>query len=178
MADILTGAAAILYAALAVVVALFQIALAAGAPWGHLAMGGRWSGRLPPALRGLALVQAGLMVLMARVVLGQAEVLPMLGPGWLIWPVAAVSALAALANLATPSRAERRLWAPAALGAGGAGDAGLRAGCRIRVIGSRVFSSVFGDPAVAAMPRAAMQKNPRDRRYRMSQAGPQSLANM
>ena len=115
MADILTGAVAILYAALAVVVALFQIALAVGAPWGRLAMGGRWTGRLPPALRGPALVQAALMLLMARVVLGQAEVLPMLGPGWLIWPVVAVSALAALANLATPSRAERRLWAPVAL---------------------------------------------------------------
>jgi hypothetical protein len=100
---------------LAVVVALFQIALAAGAPWGHLAMGGRWAGQLPTALRGLALMQAGLMALMARIVLGQAGMLPMLGPGWLIWPIVAVSALAVLANLATPSRAERRLWSPVAL---------------------------------------------------------------
>ena len=43
--------AAILYAVLSAGVVAFQIALAAGAPWGAYAMGGAVPGQLPPALR-------------------------------------------------------------------------------------------------------------------------------
>lgn len=107
--------AVLVFAGLAGLVALFQIALALGAPWGHLAMGGRWPRRLPPGPRIAALVQAGLMAAMARIVAGAGGVLAPFGPDWLIWVVVAVTGLSALANNVTPSRGERRLWGPVAL---------------------------------------------------------------
>lgn len=45
---------AFVFCTLVAVVVLFQLALAAGAPWGHLAMGGKFPGRLPPPLAMLA----------------------------------------------------------------------------------------------------------------------------
>ena len=41
-------AAALLYAAISVGVVAFQIALAAGAPWGAYAVGGAFPGQFPP----------------------------------------------------------------------------------------------------------------------------------
>lgn len=104
--------AAILFAVLALCVALFQFALALGAPWGRLAMGGRWPGKLPVAGRVGAVVQGGLMVAFARIVAGQAGLLAPIGPVWLIWIVVAVTGLATLLNNITPSLPERRLWGP------------------------------------------------------------------
>ncbi len=107
--------AAIVFAGLIVFVVLFQLALAAGMPWGKLAMGGRFPGRLPPAMRVAAVVQAVLLGVLALVVLARAGVaLPAWSPAStkLIWVVVAVSVLSALMNLATPSKWERILWAP------------------------------------------------------------------
>ncbi|MZR13998.1 hypothetical protein GQE99_13330 [Maritimibacter sp. DP07] len=97
---------------LALVVELFQMALALGAPLGHLAMGGRWTGRLPVALRAGAVIQGGVMVAMARVAAGASGLLVPVGPGWLIWVAVAVMGLSTLMNNITPSRPERRLWGP------------------------------------------------------------------
>jgi hypothetical protein len=110
--------AALLYAAATVVVVAFQLALAAGAPWGDRAMGGRYPGRLPPAARAAALVQAVVLALFALVVLdaagaialGWAAALP-----WLPWLPVAVSLLSAAMNAATRSAAERRTWLPVAM---------------------------------------------------------------
>jgi len=109
------GAAAGLYALLALVVALFQLALVAGAPWGHLAMGGTHPGRLPPRLRLAALAQAGINLLFAAVVLGRAGLIAPAPPGWLFWIALAMGGLSAVLNLITPSIPERRLWGPVAL---------------------------------------------------------------
>lgn len=110
--------AAWMVAGLLSVIALFQIALAAGAPWGELAMGGRYPGRFPAPMRIAALVQTGVYAAMAAVLLIRAGV---------IWPeraadmqiaayvVTGVMALALVLNLITPSRWERRIWAPVAL---------------------------------------------------------------
>ena len=110
--------AAWMVAGLLGVVALFQIALAAGAPWGELAMGGRYPGRFPAPMRIAALAQTGVYAAMAVVLLIRAGV---------IWPeraadmqvaayvVTGVMALALVLNLITPSRWERRIWAPVAL---------------------------------------------------------------
>jgi hypothetical protein len=100
---------------LALVVVAFQLALALGAPWGHLAMGGRFLGRFPLPMRLAALLQAGLIGLFALVVLGGAGLVTPAPPPWLVWAVVAVSALSAAMNLATPSIPERRLWGPVAL---------------------------------------------------------------
>lgn len=105
--------------ALAIVISvLFQIALALGAPWGHLAMGGRFPGKFPPAMRVAALVQAGVLALLAVIVLIKARLIL---AGFYtvseiaIWIVVAVSLLSLIMNLVTPSRGERILWAPVAL---------------------------------------------------------------
>lgn len=107
--------AAILYAALTLGVVAFQVALAAGAPWGHLTMGGRYDGELPAPMRVAAVVQAGFLALLAVVVLGTASIGWRAVPTWAIWVVVGVTAVSCVLNAITPSRAERRLWLPVTL---------------------------------------------------------------
>jgi hypothetical protein len=111
-------AAALLYAVLSAGVVAFQIALAAGAPWGAYAMGGAVPGQFPPALRIAALVQAVLIVGMAAIVLSRAGLI-LAGwsrvSRWLVWVVVAVTAMSLVLNLITPSAGEQALWAPVLL---------------------------------------------------------------
>ena len=110
--------AALLYAILSLGVVVFQISLAAGAPWGAFAMGGAFPGQFPPALRVAALVQAVLLLALAMVVLARAGIIL---PGWakasrlLIWFVVAFAVLSFVLNVITPSAGERAIWAPVAL---------------------------------------------------------------
>nr|WP_272490853.1 hypothetical protein [Mesobacterium pallidum] len=92
-----------------------QLALAAGAPLGRYTLGGRFPGRLPPAFRALALVQAALLAAMALAVLARAGIGPVVLPGWTFRATLGLTALTTLANLATPSVPERRLWGPVTL---------------------------------------------------------------
>jgi hypothetical protein len=109
--------AALLYAFISLAVVAFQIALAAGAPWGEFAMGGAFPGQFPPALRVAALIQAALLLGMAAVVLARADIIL---PQWsrvsrlLIWFVVVFAALSLILNLITPSAGERSIWAPTA----------------------------------------------------------------
>ncbi len=103
------------YAILTGVAGVFQLCLAAGAPWGHLAMGGKFPGKYSPGLRVLAVVQGAILWLMGGIVLTRAGVI---FPEWsplsqsLIWAVLAFTAFSTVANLATPSKPERMLWGP------------------------------------------------------------------
>ncbi len=109
---------ATLYAAFTAIVVVFQLALAAGVPWGQVAMGGRYPGRFPTQLRIGALVQAALLSFLALIVLSRAGVgFPVLDPvsGWMVWIAVAISLLSLILNLITRSKWERRLWAPVAL---------------------------------------------------------------
>ena len=54
----LTTISALAFVVVAIAAIGFQLALAAGAPWGAYAMGGRFPGRFPPPLRVAAVVQA------------------------------------------------------------------------------------------------------------------------
>jgi hypothetical protein len=111
-------AAALLYAVVSVGVVVFQVALAAGAPWGAYAMGGAFPGRFPVPLRIAALVQAALIAGMAVVVLSRAGLVLARWSGgtpWLVWCVVAFAAVSLLLNLITPSAGERAIWAPVAL---------------------------------------------------------------
>ncbi len=111
----MSHAAGLLYASVSAGVVAFQIALAAGMPWGAYAMGGAFPGQFPPALRIAALVQAALLVGLAAVVLVRAGlILPAWSrvSRWLIWMVVAVAAVGLVLNLITPSAGERALWAP------------------------------------------------------------------
>ena len=93
----------------------FQIALAAGAPWGTIAMGGRYPGKFPLPMRIAAFVQAGLMLLIGCVVLVRAQ---LIFPGLYgasetaIWFVIGLFVISLVMNLVTPSKWERIVWAP------------------------------------------------------------------
>ncbi|EAR08655.1 hypothetical protein [Reinekea blandensis] len=109
---------AILFTVSAMIVAAFQLALVAGAPWGTAAMGGRYPGVLPPKARALSLIQALIMLLFILIVLTRAELI--LHDFYhlsvtLIWFVTGLLALSLLGNLATPSKIERNIWSPVAL---------------------------------------------------------------
>ena len=110
--------AALLYTVMAAGVVAFQIALAAGVPWGAYAMGGAVPGQFPPALRIAALVQAALIVGMAAIVMSRAGLI-LAGwsrvTRWLVWVVVAVAAVSLVLNLITPSTGERALWVPVLL---------------------------------------------------------------
>jgi hypothetical protein len=99
-------------------VVAFQIALAAGAPWGAYAMGGASPRQFPPALRIAAFVQATLIVGMAAIVLSRAGLI-LAGwsrvSRWLVWVVVVVTAVSLVLNLITPSAGEQALWAPVLL---------------------------------------------------------------
>jgi hypothetical protein len=107
--------AAVVYAIVVLGVVAFQIALAAGAPWGAYAMGGASPGQFPPALRVAVIIQAVLLAGMAAVILARAGLIL---PGWsrmslwLVWIVVALTAFSLILNLITPSAGERAIWAP------------------------------------------------------------------
>ena len=109
--------AALLYAIISLGIVAFQIALAAGAPWGAFAMGGSFPGQFPPALRIAALVQAVVLVGLALIVLARANlILPSWSrvSRWMVWLAVGFSALSLVLNLITPSAGERAIWAPTA----------------------------------------------------------------
>jgi len=104
------------FAALSLVVGLFHCAAIAGAPVGHLTMGGRWPGALPPAVRLLSALSMGTMLLMAWAVLARAGVVDRSMPRWSMRAVLGYLAVAVLMHIATPSPGERQLWLPVILG--------------------------------------------------------------
>jgi cell division protein FtsW (lipid II flippase) len=110
--------AAILFSVLAAATACFHLALALGAPWGTLTWGGRFPGRLPAAMRAVAVVSAGLLLAFGVVVSSRAGVAL---AEWqvlsrkLVWIVVTYCALGVVANTITPSRWERVLWLPVVL---------------------------------------------------------------
>ena len=114
----ISRAAAIVHAVVTLGVVVFQLALAAGAPWGAYAMGGAFPGQFPPELRIAAIVQAVLLLGLTGVVLARAGLaLPgwLRAARWLIWVVVAFSVISLVLNLITPSAGERAIWAPVAL---------------------------------------------------------------
>jgi hypothetical protein len=112
-----TTTAALVFAIVAGGVIVFQFALALGAPWGRYAMGGVFPGRFPPRMRFAAIVQAGLIALLAVTVLSAAGVvLPDVAATfpWLIWVAVLVSGVAVVLNAISRSAGERRIWVPVA----------------------------------------------------------------
>ncbi len=110
--------AAVVHALATTLVVGFQIGLAAGAPWGEYAMGGRFPGRFPPAMRVGAVVQAVVLALLAIVVLDRAGVVALGWTSalpWLAWVPVVVSAISAAMNAITPSKVERQIWLPIGL---------------------------------------------------------------
>ena len=98
-------------------IAAFQVALAAGAPFGRAAWGGSHE-RLPRKLRVASAVAAGVWVLAALVVLADAgfdvSPIPASVADWATWVLAALL-LGAVMNFLSRSRLERIIWGPIAL---------------------------------------------------------------
>lgn len=107
---------ALTYMALAIAPAFVQCALACGAPWGALTLGGAWRGRLPVALRGVAVLQAALLGGMSLAVLSRGGAIALDLPAWCYWAAMGLTALTFVGNSLTPSKPERRLWAPVTAG--------------------------------------------------------------
>jgi hypothetical protein len=103
---------------LAALVAAFQLALALGAPWGEYAMGGRFRGTYPPAMRVAAVAQMVQIGLLCAIVLMRAGFILKSWRqrwGWLAWTVVFFLAAGVVLNLITPSLMERLIWAPVAI---------------------------------------------------------------
>ena len=110
--------AAIVFSVTTAGVVCFQLALAAGAPWGAYAMGGAFPGRFPPRMRVAAAVQGFILAALAVIVLaspGVIEITLVTSLPWLVWAVVALCAVAVVLNAASHSAGERRLWVPVAL---------------------------------------------------------------
>ena len=114
---ITTRTAAILAAAGFLVIAVFQAALALGAPLGHAAWGGRQA-RLSTRLRIGSTVAVLFWILAALIVLGRAGFdvpFPDVVERWGTWVLVALLPIGGLMNIASSSRWERFLWGPLAL---------------------------------------------------------------
>lgn len=113
-----TDILAYIFSALTAAVVFFQLALALGAPWGEMAMGGKFPGRYPPKMRAAAVVQMIPLTLIALVVLTRAGIVFdeyfELSKS-VIWFVVVYMAVGTVLNIITPSKKERMLWAPIAV---------------------------------------------------------------
>jgi hypothetical protein len=111
--------AAVLAAVLLGAIAVFQAALALGAPWGAAAWGGANPGVLPARLRIASGVAAAVVYpLLIAVVLASAG---LVAGGWLpiepavaMWALAVLLGIGAIMNLVSRSPIER-VWGPVAL---------------------------------------------------------------
>ena len=112
--------AATIAVGLLVVVAVFQLALALGAPLGKAAWGGAHEGVLPTRLRvvsafvGLVVYPMIIAVILSASDLIGADLVPGSG-GVTMWVLASLFLIGAIANGVSRSRAER-FWAPVSLG--------------------------------------------------------------
>lgn len=108
-------------------VAAFQVALAAGAPWGDMSYGGSATtvdGVLPGSYRAMSAVAAVVLLLAAWIVLARAAMVPRgpFGPGFLrgaVWVITGYLALNTVMNLLSSHPGERfGLGAVTLVGAG------------------------------------------------------------
>lgn len=100
--------AARIFVVLTIVAIFFEMALAAGMPWG-----GKYSGTLPTDMRVASVIQAFLLLVLTLIILVRAG---LVFSAWqsiskkLAWAVVAYCALGVIANAITPSFWERGVW--------------------------------------------------------------------
>jgi hypothetical protein len=112
----LTSVAALVAGALFVAMAVFQAALALGAPFGEHVLGGRFAGTLPVRIRIFSGIAAVILLGAAVVIVARAGLirLPAGAAGILApasWVIAGFLALNTLGNLRSRSRLERTVFA-------------------------------------------------------------------
>lgn len=109
---------AIAFVALLAVLALFQVALACGAPWGSFAWGGQYPGTLPMKYRVASAASLVVYVIIAIIALDRAgiiDVLPKAIATIGMWVVFGYLALGVLMNAISRSTRERWVMTPLAL---------------------------------------------------------------
>jgi hypothetical protein len=108
------GAAALLYG----IIALFQLALALGAPWGEASWGGQHAGVLPARLRMGSALSALVWLSLGLVVLQVGGLIdPFLGERAariVLWSATVLIGLSTAANAASRSTLEKIIWTPVA----------------------------------------------------------------
>lgn len=102
------------------VLVVFQLALAAGAPWGRAVYGGGSPGVLPGRLRVASAIAALVWSLIALCVARRSGIpiwapLPDAALPVLVWVVVALAVVAVVLNAITRSRIERAIWLPVSL---------------------------------------------------------------
>lgn len=108
---------AVIAASLYAFVTVFQIAVAAGAPWGAYTQGGQSTGVLPSSMRLVAGSSALIVAAMGLTVLAAVDLGPLRTANarsrlWAMRGTTAYAGVAVVANLATRSAHERAVWAP------------------------------------------------------------------
>lgn len=106
---------AFIFIILAAFVAIFQLALAIGAPLGEFTMGGKYPGKLPPGMRIAALVQIVILLFFTAIVVSKAglALASLTGmAGIAIWFVLAFFVFGSFLNLSSQSKKERLLMGP------------------------------------------------------------------
>ena len=96
------------------VVAIFQLAIALGAPVGRASWGGTHEGALPTNLRAASACAVAVWTLAALVILGRADLGLLSGDylRWASWVLVAVLVVGTITNAASKSPWERFGWAP------------------------------------------------------------------
>ena len=108
--------AAYVFIVLSVVIGLFQLALALGAPLGEYTMGGRFPGKLPSSMRIAAVVQLVILFLFVAVVASKAGLVLEQYHGAArvgAWVVVVFFGLGTVMNLSSPSKKEKLIMGPA-----------------------------------------------------------------
>lgn len=110
--------AALIFSVVIAMLAVFQLALALGAPWGRLAWGGGHA-RLPPALRLGSLVSIAIYTVFAIIVLERAGLVGVLPAPEIAdigaWAITAYLALGIVLNAISRSKPERLVMTPVAV---------------------------------------------------------------
>ena len=110
--------ALILFIIFTSLVSLFQLALALGAPWGKIAMAGKFPGKLPSKIRIAAVFQMFILLFFIWIALVKSEKMNLEWKDFadkMIWVVVSFSVIASVLNIITPSKWERIIWAPVCL---------------------------------------------------------------
>lgn len=107
----------VVFVVVSAALAVFQIALAAGAPWGRFAWGGQHPGLLPVRLRVASLLSVLVYALLCTIVLDRAGMLSLYPAAVSVvgtWVVFAYLLLGVVMNAISRSRAERAVMTPVA----------------------------------------------------------------
>ncbi|MCW3491656.1 hypothetical protein [Dethiobacter alkaliphilus] len=104
------------YILLTIIIAIFQVALAMGAPLGEFTMGGKFTGKLPIKMRVAALAQIVILLIFVFIVAAKAGIafeqyysFGRIG----IWFVVAFFVFGTIVNISSPSRKEKLTMGPA-----------------------------------------------------------------